>query len=86
MTMVEYLAKQLLRLRARYENGKGISQYELANRTGVPQSVIWRLEHARQKHANVAHLRRLAQFFGVSVDSLVATFDPEIERESAGVA
>lgn len=79
MTVNEHLQQRLRELRAR----RGWSQQDLATKAGVHQPTIWKLEHGRLKHPSVIVVRRLAQAFGVDVDFLVATHDPDVQYEPA---
>ena len=84
MTVNEYLASKMAELRARHG---GISQYELAHRSGVPQPIIWRIEAGHQKRVDVKYVRRLAKSFSVSIDYLVGTNEVDVEdREGVGAA
>ena len=62
---------------------KGFSQNALAKQSGVPQSVIQRLESGVRgmEHLSVGVARRLAQTLAVSVDHLIGMYEEE-EKES----
>lgn len=49
----------------------GLSQAELARRSGVPQSTISRLEAGEVGTVNLAHLEKLADALGVNASALI---------------
>ncbi len=65
-----------LRLRELRE-AKGLTQAELARRSGVPQSTISRLEADKFENVNLRQLQRLAEELGVHAGLLIA--HPEME-------
>jgi transcriptional regulator with XRE-family HTH domain len=54
---------------------RGWSQRELARRSGVRQSLLSELERGKKTDAMGHVLVKLAQALGVSVDTLLGTFD-----------
>jgi ribosome-binding protein aMBF1 (putative translation factor) len=78
----EYLQQQLITMRQR----KGWSMHELAYRSHVPQSTIWRLEHGKIRLPNVVVVRDLARAFGCDIDHLIGTHNPDVEKQPAVVA
>ena len=50
---------------------KGLSQAELARRSGVPQSTISRLEAGEVGTINLAHLEKLADALAVNASALI---------------
>jgi transcriptional regulator with XRE-family HTH domain len=82
MDVMTYLQRRVSELRER----RGWSQHELSYRAGVPQPTIWRLEHGKIQNVSVVVVRRLAKAFGVGVDYLVGTDEPDVEIEPAAVA
>ena len=64
---------------------KGLSQNELAKRSGVHRPTISELEAGRQQDVTVETARRLARALGVSL-GLLAGKEDDSEVEPAGVA
>ena len=63
---------------------RGISQADLAKKLGVTQQAVGRWER-EQTSPDYAMLKRLSQFFGVSIDYLLSNDDndsPMMEHES----
>jgi transcriptional regulator with XRE-family HTH domain len=56
-------------VRLRY--GKGLRQSEVADATGIKQTVLSRLETGK-RHGTPAQIMALADFFDVSIDDLCA--------------
>lgn len=50
---------------------RGLSPEELAERLGFAKSTVWAYESGK-KQVSVVHLERLADFFEISVDSLLS--------------
>ena len=65
---------------------RGISQNELSRRARVRQALISELEAGKKDDTTWQALCRLARTLGVSVDYLLATFDPESETNAAALA
>lgn len=64
-----------------------LTQTELAERSGVPQSLISRLEGRTRDNPSADVLRRLARVLGCTTDYLVGMHeDEESELEAAAVA
>ncbi len=82
MTVVECLRKRVRELR----ESRGWTQSELAHQAGVPQPLLWRIENAGLKRVDVVQVRKLARCLGVTVDYLVGTREPDVERAPAQVA
>lgn len=51
---------------------RGISQAELARRTGIPQGVISYIECGRTKNPRVDTMQSIAQVLGCTVDELIS--------------
>ena len=62
---------------------KGLSQNELSRRSGVRQALISELESGKKEDTTGHALRSMARVLGVSVDYLLATFEPGKEAEPA---
>ena len=62
-------------------NSMGLNQKELAERLGVSRYHVNYLE-CRAKNPRMATVRRLAQFFGVSIDFLLADEDQQGPTET----
>ncbi|AUD14856.1 MULTISPECIES: helix-turn-helix domain-containing protein [unclassified Planococcus (in: firmicutes)] len=56
---------------------RGLSPEELADRLGFAKSTVWAYESGK-KQVSVVHLERLADFFEISVDSLLDRNDRTI--------
>jgi transcriptional regulator with XRE-family HTH domain len=59
---------------------RGWSQRELARRSGVRQSLLSELERGRKTDTTGRTLVKLAQALGVSVDTLLGTFDAALHE------
>lgn len=79
MEVMRFLGRKLRDLRER----KGLTQTRLANRAGVPQVTVWRLENDKLHNVSVVVVRRLAKALGVGVDTLVGTDDPDVDAVPA---
>jgi transcriptional regulator with XRE-family HTH domain len=64
-------------------NRQGLSQYELAKRTGLSQTTIWRIESRVQDRIDIGIIRRLARELNVSLDWLAGTFDDDVDIHSS---
>jgi transcriptional regulator with XRE-family HTH domain len=74
------------RLRKRREQ-LGLSQWELARRTGIPQSTISDLERGVQADMTTTLVKRFAQALACTTDYLIGMYeDEEGHLEPAGVA
>ena len=71
MTMGERLRRQRLQ--------SGFTQTELAERSGVRQSLISRLENGTRDNPSADTLRRLARALGCTTDYLVGMHDDDEE-------
>ena len=60
--------------------------YRLSRVASVPVVTIQRLEKTQQKGVDVKAVRLLAKAFGVSVDYVVGTNEPDVESEAANAA
>ena len=54
-----------------YRNEAGLSQKELADMIGVPQSTIARIEVGRQKQVRLEYLERIARVLNVTLHHLL---------------
>ena len=54
---------------------KGLSQYQLADKSGVSRGIILRLESEKEYETTTATLRKLAEALGVPVNELFSTQD-----------
>lgn len=63
---MKQLSKRLKDLR----EAKGLSSEELAKNIGLAKSTVWAYENGK-KQVSVEHLERLADYFEVSVDSML---------------
>ncbi|MFP3356179.1 helix-turn-helix domain-containing protein [Planococcus citreus] len=70
---MKQLSKKIKDLR----EAKGLSPEELADRLGFAKSTVWAYESGK-KQVSVVHLERLADFFEISVDSLLDRNDRTI--------
>jgi transcriptional regulator with XRE-family HTH domain len=74
------------RLRKRRDH-LGLSQRELARRTGIPQSTISDVERGVQGDMTTALVKRLAQALACTTDYLIGMYeDEDSELKPAGVA
>lgn len=71
-----------LRLRE-LRTAKGWTQQELAQRSGVPQYTISRLESGEPESVNLAHLEQLADALGVNA-ALLIVHEPEKGKRGRG--
>lgn len=80
---MDNLSKKIKQLR----EAKGISTEQLAEEIGFAKSTVWAYESGK-KQVSVSHLTRLADYFDVSVDSLLnreeRTIDLDLQN-SAGL-
>ena len=70
---MKQLSKKIKDLR----EARGLSPEELADRLGFAKSTVWAYESGK-KQVSVVHLERLADFFEISVDSLLERNDRTI--------
>ncbi|MGM0896371.1 MAG: helix-turn-helix domain-containing protein [Bacillota bacterium] len=70
---MKQLSKKIKDLR----EARGLSPEELADRLGFAKSTVWAYESGK-KQVSVVHLERLADFFEISVDSLLDRNDRTI--------
>ncbi len=70
---MKQLSKKIKDLR----EARGLSTEELADRLGFAKSTVWAYESGK-KQVSVVHLERLADFFEISVDSLLDRNDRTI--------
>ncbi|MDE4085450.1 helix-turn-helix transcriptional regulator [Planococcus maritimus] len=70
---MKQLSKKIKDLR----EARGLSPEELADRLGFAKSTVWAYESGK-KQVSVLHLERLADFFEISVDSLLDRNDRTI--------
>ncbi|WP_175511474.1 helix-turn-helix domain-containing protein [Alicyclobacillus macrosporangiidus] len=49
---------------------RGITTYELAKRSGLAQSFVWKLDHGKIKSPSINTLTKLAKALDCSVDDL----------------
>ena len=80
--VMSVLGERIKRLRQE----RGWTQYRLSRTAGVPQVTIARLERFEQAGVDVKVVRLIAKAFGVGVDYLVGTNEPDVEQEPAAVA
>lgn len=77
-----HIGERIKRLRT----NRGLTQTALAERSGVPQSLISRLEGKTRDNPSADVLRRLAKALGCTTDYLVGMYEEEdTELEPAGV-
>lgn len=62
----------------------GLTQQDLANRTGIPQTLISRIEREVIINPGAEMLKRLARALGCSIDYLVDLYDAEPAPTPAG--
>ena len=78
-----HIGERIKRLRT----NRGLTQTELAQRSGVPQSLISRLEGQTRDNPSADVLKRLARTLGCTTDYLVGMYeDMESELEAAALA
>ena len=66
--MAQHFGERLQQVR----QAKGFTVYEAAKRAGIPNQVLYRLEHfATLGKVQVATLKKLARVYGVTIDYLV---------------
>lgn len=70
---MKQLSKKIKDLR----EARGLSPEELADRLGFAKSTVWAYESGK-KQVSVVHLERLADFFEISLDSLLDRNDRTI--------
>ena len=63
----------------------GLSQHELAQRTGIPQSRISELESGTRSQMSLKNLRNMARALQISADDLLGTWEDEEEPVQMGV-
>lgn len=61
----------------------GLTQEELADASGLRQSIISRLERGTRKNPSADTVRRLARALGVTADWLIGMYEPDEEEEAA---
>lgn len=79
---MEFDRSALARLRA----SRALSLRDLAERIGIGQDVIWRLEQGRTKRPHGSTVRKLAAGLGVEPDALMREIPPSQETEKAAPA
>lgn len=82
MDVMRYLGMRVKDLRER----RGWSQTALANKAGVPQMTVWRVENGKVQNLSVLVVRRLARAFTVSMDTLMGTFEEDLDHAPASPA
>ena len=80
--LLETIADNLKELRAKYNNGQGIYQKDLAEHLGIRQQTYAAYENATIQ-IQIETLNKVAVFYGVSLESLIKT---EKERREERVA
>lgn len=73
---MDNLSKKIKQLREE----KGISTEKLAEEIGFAKSTVWAYESGK-KQVSVSHLARLADYFGVTVDSMLNREDRTIDLD-----
>ena len=71
--------KQLAKLRDK----RGLTQKELAEKTGISKSSIAMYETGERK-PTLKRAKMLADFFGVSIEDIFFTNNPHSKRENTG--
>ena len=64
----------------------GLTQEELAEASGLRQSIISRLERGTRKNPGADTVRRLAKTLGVTADWLIGMYEPEAQTNEAAPA
>jgi len=64
--------RQLGLLIQRHRNERGMTLRELAERTGITDSTLSRLEQGKVEKPNALHLNRIAQVFGIAASNYYA--------------
>lgn len=77
-----HIGERIKRLRI----SRGLTQTELAERAGIPQSLISRLEGQTRDNPSADVLRRLARSLGCTTDYLVGMHEEEESKLLAAVA
>jgi len=77
-----HIGERIKRLRT----SRGFTQTELAERSGVPQSLISRLEGKTRGNPSADVLKRLAKTLGCTTDYLVGMHEDEATELLAAVA
>ena len=69
---------------ARLRERRGLSQVELADRLGMRQPSVWKLEQA--KNVKVLTLLKVAKALAASVEEMLADVDPEYAAQRQSIA
>jgi transcriptional regulator with XRE-family HTH domain len=49
----------------------GLTQVELAEKAGLSEDAVWRLEVGRARHPRISTIRKIAEVLGVEVRDLI---------------
>lgn len=61
---------------------KGVTVSAMCKASGVSRSVLTDLKMGRQNSLSAGNLQKLAGYFGVSVETLLGTREPEVTMDS----
>jgi transcriptional regulator with XRE-family HTH domain len=80
MEVLEYVAKRIRQLREGYDDGRGLSQQDLAKKLGIAANTVSRWETGTYK-PSLSDLEKLARFFEVSMTAFFPDV-PDAENDA----